>query len=262
MQDGLLTSPQRRNHKERAQPLERSKWGLLEKKKDYKLRSKDYNAKKARLKALQEKANARNPDEFYHSMTNSQRTSKGIHIIDRGNCALDNDTVKLLKTQDAGYLRVKSAIEKKAIERLEIEAALLNLDGVSTSGKKRKHTMFVESREEAREFDPVRHFDTVLELVDRTSNRLRKEQLAELELKNQVPDEDQQLSSKQKKLKKLQERKKRAKARERKLNELIQRMKRSEELDKAERELALQRERFGKGVGLGKPGKFSKERKK
>ncbi|KAF8458041.1 small-subunit processome [Terfezia claveryi] len=258
----MRNAVQRRNHKERAQPLERSKWGLLEKKKDYKLRSKDYNAKKARLKALQEKANARNPDEFYYSMTNSQRTSKGIHIVDRGNRALDNDTVKLLKTQDVGYLRVKSAIEKKAIERLEVEAALLNLDGVSTSGKKRKHTVFVESREEAKEFDPVKHFDTVPELVNRAGNRLRKEQLAEIELKKQVPGENQQVNGKQKRLHKLQERKRRAKAREGKLNELVQRMKRSEELEKAERELVLQRERFGKGVGLGKPGKFSKERKK
>jgi len=157
---------------------------------------------------------------------------------------------------------VKSTIEKKAIERLEVEAALLNLDGVSASGKKRKHTVFVESRGEAREFDPVKHFDTVPELVDRTGNRLRKGQLAEMELKRQVLDEGQQLNSKQKRLQKLQERKKRAKARERKLNELVQRMKRSEELEKAERELVLQRERFGKGVGLGKPGKFSKERKK
>ncbi|KAF8417255.1 small-subunit processome [Tirmania nivea] len=235
--------------------------GAPREKKDYKLRSKDYNAKKARLKALQEKANSRNPDEFYYSMTNSQRTSKGIHIVDRGNRTLDNDTIKLLKTQDAGYLRVKSAIEKKAIERLEVEAALLNLNGVSTSGKKRKHTVFVESREEASEFDPVKHFNTVPGLVERASNRLKKGQLAELELKKQ-PDEDEQLNSNQKRLQKLQGRKRRAKAREGKLNELVQRMKRSEELEKAERELALQRERFGKGVGLGKPGKFSKERKK
>ena len=42
----------------------------------------------------------------------------------------------------------------------------------------------------------------------------------------------------------------------------VERMKRSEELEKAGRELAIEKERYGKGVGLGKPGKFSKERKK
>lgn len=155
---------------------------------------------------------------------------------------------------------MKSAIERKAIERLEVEAALLSLDGASTAGKKRKHTVFVESREEAKQFDPVIHFDTVPELVDRSANRPRREQLAMLQLKEQASGPE--LTAKEKRLQKLMERKKRAKVREAKLNELAQRMKRTEELGKAERELGLQRERFGKGVGLGKPGSFSKERKK
>ncbi|KAF8474258.1 small-subunit processome [Kalaharituber pfeilii] len=240
----MRNAVQRRNHKERAQPLERQKWGFLEKKKDYRLRAKDYNAKKARLKALQEKASTRNPDEFYYKMVNS-RTKGGIQIADRGNKALDNDTVKLLKTQDAGYLRVKNAIERKAIERLEVEAALLEIDN-QTPGKKRKHTIFVESKAEAKEFDPVKHFDTVPELLDRAYNRPTKEQLALLRIHEQVPE-----------LEELE-----AKARENKLRELASRMKRSEELTVAERELALQRERMGKAVGFGKPGKWGKERKK
>lgn len=190
-------------------------------------------------------------------MTHSNRNAKGIHIHDRGNKALDIDTVKLLKTQDAGYLRVQSAIERKAVERLQVEAALLNLD---TKGNKGKHTVFVESREEAKNFDPVKHFNTVPGLVCRVENRLRAEQLAELELEKLVPESE--AIGRAERLEKLKSRKKRAKAREGKLKELAQRLRRREELQKAEVELALQRERFGKGVGLGKPGKFSKERKK
>lgn len=193
-------------------------------------------------------------------MTHSNRNAKGIHILDRGNKALDIDTVKLLKTQDAGYLRVQSAIERKAVERLQVEAALLNWDSTTTKGNKRKHTVFVESREEAKSFDPVKHFDTVPELVCRAENRLRAEQLAELELRKLVPESE--ANGRIERLEKLKARKKRVKAREGKLKELAQRLRRREELQKAEVELALQRERFGKGVGLGKPGKFSKERKK
>lgn len=139
-----------------------------------------------------------------------------------------------------------------------MEAALLNLDSTTTKGNKGKHTVFVESKEEAKNFDPVKHFDTVPEFVCRAKNRLRMEQLAELELK--LPESE--TIGRTERLERLKARKKRAKAREGKLKELAQRLRRREELQKAEVELALQRERFGKGVGLGKPGRFSKERKR
>jgi len=40
-----------------------------------------------------------------------------------------------------------------------------------------KHTVFVDSMEEAVQFDPVKYFDTVPELVDRSFNRPRIETL-------------------------------------------------------------------------------------
>lgn len=63
---------QRRNHRERGQLAGRERLGLLEKKKDYLLRAKDYHSKQRRLKALREKALFRNPDEFYFKMINSR----------------------------------------------------------------------------------------------------------------------------------------------------------------------------------------------
>lgn len=60
----MRNAVQRRNHKERAQPIEREKWGLLEKAKDYKLRAANHREKKARLKLLKQKALEKNPDEF------------------------------------------------------------------------------------------------------------------------------------------------------------------------------------------------------
>ena len=92
----------RKTHKERHQPEARERFGLLEKHKvgtlaarpawhahvciaayltltlqDYVLRAKDFNFKKQRLKALQQKATTKNPDEFYFQMHSS--SSKVVH---------------------------------------------------------------------------------------------------------------------------------------------------------------------------------------
>lgn len=64
----LRKAIRRRIHKERAQPAHRRKLGLLEKHKDYKLRSRDYHRKEDAIKELRRKAAARNPDEFYFAM--------------------------------------------------------------------------------------------------------------------------------------------------------------------------------------------------
>lgn len=102
----------RRNHKERAQPLNRKRLGHLEKHKDYVHRARDYNSKQARLRTLREKAAFRNKDEFYWGMVKG-RTKDGVALGDRGNVALSADTVKLLKTQDVRYIRLQLAKDQK-----------------------------------------------------------------------------------------------------------------------------------------------------
>jgi U3 small nucleolar RNA-associated protein 11 len=108
----------RRSHRERPQPHSRTKQGLLEKRKDYVLRSQDYKRKQSTLKRLTEKAAERNPDEFYFAMVN-ERTQNGVAIANRpGSKSLSVKEAKPLKMQDSAYLRTMRNIERKRIERL------------------------------------------------------------------------------------------------------------------------------------------------
>jgi len=108
----MIDTLARRNHKERSQPLHRKKLGLLEKHKDYVQRARDYNSKQARIQKLREKAAFRNKDEFYYGMIKG-KTANGVAVVDRGNEVLGNDVVKLLKSQDAGYIRIQIAKDEK-----------------------------------------------------------------------------------------------------------------------------------------------------
>ncbi|QPG95162.1 Small subunit (SSU) processome component [Epichloe festucae Fl1] len=123
----------RRPHRERAQPLERRRLGLLEKHKDYSLRAKDFGKKKAQLKSLRQKASERNEDEFYFGMMSRKgpgsrikngKSWTGTVEGDRGNKAMSVDTARLLKTQDMGYIRTMRQVVAKEIARLEQQVVL------------------------------------------------------------------------------------------------------------------------------------------
>ncbi|CAE6453856.1 unnamed protein product [Rhizoctonia solani] len=112
----LRNSLHRRAHKERSQLAHRSKLGILEKHKDYVLRARDYRSKRDRLRTLRLKAETKNKDEFYFGM-NGKKTEKGVEYRSRGGeGALPEDMVKVLKTQDEGYLRT---VRKKGLKRID-----------------------------------------------------------------------------------------------------------------------------------------------
>lgn len=238
----LQHSIQKKQHRERSQPEERKRWGLLEKKKDYKLRAADYHSKQAQLKLLKQKAQERNPDEYYHQMTKTRINEDANKVRTNQGQALSHDAVKILKTQDSGYVRTQLAQEQKNIERLQGELIF---------GGTGKHTVFVDDIQEgrlcvihgliqqtniclAKSFSAAKFFDTDNSMVNRRQNRIRRGQL----------EKDNRLASKQLKDEDQDELNKK---RVEQLRELDQRMNREMELAKVKLEMDLQRELMKKG---------------
>ena len=167
-----------KTHRERHQPKSREQFGLLEKKKDYKLRANDYNEKKEVLKSLRKKALNKNPDEFYFHMINSKLTENGHRELvskKKVKDAESEDQIKLLQTQDHKYISTRRLMEAKKIEKLRNTLHMLDSD--SRSSSKNTHTIFVDEESEKKSLDLAEKFDTEKELLGRTFNRPKKADL-------------------------------------------------------------------------------------
>lgn len=204
----LRNALKRITHKERSQPQSRSHLGLLEKKKDYSKRSKDYHQKQARIKNLRKKASERNPDEFYFGMNNARVDSNtGKHSLtheayrQKLEDILGVDAIKLMKDQDRNYLRMLIQKDQKRIEKLEATLHFLgDCDGdddndSNLKSKKKKHTIFVSTKKDAETFDAAKHFETDPELVKRAFNRPRVQTLVSRAQASGINEDDEDYDS-------------------------------------------------------------------
>ncbi|OZJ04595.1 hypothetical protein BZG36_02783 [Bifiguratus adelaidae] len=229
MSASLRNVVQRRNHKERGQLAHRQKYGLLEKKKDYKLRAKDYHFKEDRIKALKTRAAFRNPDEFYFKMVNA-KTKNGVHAAER-NAALPPEMVQLMKSQDKNYIKFQRDRSKKKLEKLQESIHFVPDDELEQDEPTPKHTLFVDSEKEMRTFDPAKHFDTLPELVGRTFNRPRRETLRQAAFQ---PRDEEEIKAVER-------------AHDQRFREVLSREEREVQLSKTEHELRLQHALQAKG---------------
>ncbi|GKZ39188.1 hypothetical protein AbraIFM66950_012029 [Aspergillus brasiliensis] len=278
----MRNAVQRRNHRERGQLEGREKWGILEKHKDYSLRAKDYNTKKEKLKRLQEKVRDRNPDEFAFGMMSSSSGRQGKHGAtgNRDSAAargLSHDAIKLLKTQDAGYLRTVGERIRRQMEKLEEEVRLQDgmkeiLDGETGEDKKKEEE---DMDDDDMDFDFDFGDDEVDQKKNKKSRKLvfaddRKEQrvLKKKKLREEEEDDDdeedgddsfgKQVMKKSKKqleaerqalVEARRARKLKKRAAEARMNKLKALQKQYKEITAAERELDWQRGRMDNVVG-------------
>jgi len=228
----LRNAEKRRSHRERAQPKKRRRLGLLEKHSDYVKRARNYASKKQRISALWKKAADRNPDEFNFGMLNS-KTKGGVHQLSDGikRGKLSAEMHMLIKTQDVTYATLAESREKKKIKKLQ---ANLHCLSSKKDGATSKHTIFVDSVSEAKNFNAAAHFDTAPELAHRSFNRPRIETLKESKCTTALPGTKAFT--------------KMSKQRERAYNELKERIKRGKKLGVLRSHLQGQKNLMGKGT--------------
>lgn len=92
-----------------------------------------------------------------------------------------------MQTQDLKYISMKRTIESNKIRRLQSELHLI--DAANTV--KNKHTFFVDSEEDTKNFDVATRLQTHPMLLDRRTNRTRLNDLAKISL----PDVDQKVKN-------------------------------------------------------------------
>lgn len=211
------TKTNQQTHRERHQPEARKHLGLLEKKKDYKVRAQDRNEKQETLKLLRKRALNKNPDEFYHHMINSKIADDGHREKDKDE-DISLEQMKLMETQDTAYISMKRTIEYNKIKRLQSHLHMID----TADRTKNKHIFFVDGEKELENFDLAERLQTHPALLARKSNRIRLTDLDKMQL-----DIDEET------IVKLNA------EREKSYKELDTRIKREKELGKAQRKLQL-----------------------
>ncbi|XP_034171826.1 putative U3 small nucleolar RNA-associated protein 11 [Osmia lignaria lignaria] len=209
-----------KTHRERHQPESRKHLGLLEKKKDYIARARDYQRKEQTLKLLHKRALNKNPDEFYFHMVNS-KLEGGIHREKRKNDDNTPEQIQLMATQDIKYVAHKRNIEAKKIDKLQSQLHMIDVANKTQN----KHIFFLDDSEEMKNFDLSKRLDTHPALLSRRTNRPKLSRLKDMKL----PDIDEST------LKKIEQKKHMS------YKELQKRIERERELTIVQQKLEMQK---------------------
>ena len=185
----------------------------------------------------------------------SSKSKQGRKIADRSNPVLSHDAVKLLKTQDAGYLQMMIQKTRKAVERLEGDFVLggeadeMHVFGQGISPAKK--IVFVQDQEEQQAWNPENQIrsgtDNPAEGSDLEANGqdvVTGHQPSQPRISRKKIEKEQQIQKQGLLLR--EKNKKEQKARRTKLAALKAREK---DLRTAENELELQRAKMSNAIG-------------
>ena len=102
------------------------------------------------------------------------RTKQGVHIVPTAEPnKYTQEQLRLMKTQDVRYLNLKSQTERKKVERLKESLHLIGVPAPT-----RRHVVFVDDEAGVKNFNAAAHFDTPVELLERSYNRPTQAQLS------------------------------------------------------------------------------------
>jgi len=189
----------------------------------------------------------------------SSKSKDGKKIMDRGNPMLSQDAVKLLKTQDSGYLRTMIQKTRRALERLEQEFVLREGEGAEVlgqeDGREGQHMVFAGNREEQRLYVPGKGLGSWLGQGGRIGEDLFREEDEDEEMDDSTPVsktqrprrvvEREEAALKEEKLL----RKRHGKEQDARRSKLAALKAREKDLMDAENELELQRAKMSNSVG-------------
>lgn len=154
-----------KTHRERHQPESRKHLGLLEKKKDYIARARDFQEKRATVKLLRKRALNKNPDEFHFHMINS-KVVNGVHREKDKEDQHTPEQIKLMETQDLRYVAYKRNIETKKVNKMQDQLPMFDVADETPN----QHTFFLD-KGEMKNFDLAKRLDTHPALLSRRTNR-------------------------------------------------------------------------------------------
>jgi len=195
----------------------------------------------------------------------SSRSKKGKKIAERGNPVLSHEAVKLLKTQDSGYLRTMIQKTRRAIEKLEQEFILREgqegAEVLAKSGDQEEgdHVVFVDSREEQKQYTPGRSVSSPSRQT-KTRKEIATQQAQEVSME-EIGDVTSSLSQRTPKSRRAVQREADAskqdsllrkwhkKEQEARRAKLVALKTREKDLNNAENELELQRAKMSNNIG-------------